>query len=315
MVVVGLDVGYGHTKVYSARGGRKFPTLIAPAKGEALGESEIITLPTGEEYEIGVLTGAVDTRDPKFPLKSEYRALVYYALRNYAGNKVVLGLGSPINWDYREELKNIKGKHRFLYNGKEIELEIIPLPFLQGWGGYIDSIYTLDGKYLEKEDVPSIFIDVGYHTIDLLITEQVFQGGEFKVRPKRIPGGTINVGTSRFYETLRFQLEKRGERVPSVKLIEFVEEGITKNPWNKNIYEEAREVALKLYLSEVKTGLEKVISEYEKFIEKIHAFGGGVSLIKPILTSFGKPIREGDEFSNARGFYKAALAKSHKRRG
>lgn len=315
VAVVGLDVGFGNVKLYSAKGGRKFPTLISPAKGEALGEAEVIRLPSGEEYEIGVLTGAVETRDSRFPLKPEYKAIVYYALRNYGGKRVALGLGSPINWDYRGELERIfKGKHVFYYNDKEVVLEIIPFPFLQGWGGYIDSIYTLDGKYLEKEDVPALFVDVGYYTIDLLITEQVFQGGTFKIRPKRIPGGTLGVGTSKFYETLMFQLEKRGERVPSVKLIEFVEEGVARNPWDKDKYEEARNVALNLYLSEVRAELEKILSEYEKFIEKIHVFGGGAKLVEPVLKNFGKPFSVGDEYSNARGFYKATKAKLIKRR-
>jgi len=310
--VVGVDVGFGNTKIYTSSGGRKFPTLISPAKGEALGESETIMLPSGKEYEIGTLVGAVETRSQDFFLSPEFRALVYYSLRNYHGKVVALGIGSPINWDLREKLREmLSGKHRFSYKGKNIEVEIIPFPFLQGWGGYIDFIYTLDGKYIEKEDVPAVYVDVGYNTIDILLTEPVFQGGTFKIRPKRIPGGTIELGTSRFYETIRFFLEKSGIRVPSVRFVEFVEEGITKNPWG-DIFKEAREKALSTYLSEVDSELKKVVREYEPYIEKIVLFGGGAHLLKPILANYEKPISVGDEFSNARAFYKAAKAKVSK---
>jgi hypothetical protein len=84
--VVGVDVGFGNTKIYTSSGGRKFPTLISPAKGEALGESETIMLPGGKEYEIGTLVGAVETRSQDFFLSPEFRALVYYSLsmQNYS---------------------------------------------------------------------------------------------------------------------------------------------------------------------------------------------------------------------------------------
>ncbi|WP_297444900.1 hypothetical protein, partial [Desulfurobacterium sp.] len=197
MAIVGLDVGYGWTKRYTRSGGSKFPTNVRPFREEkALGEADFVEV-NGKKYEIGVMEGITETRDRQFFLSDEFLAVVFYALKDY-NEEVRLGIGLPPAWlDIREEVaKRLTGVHEFYYHGKK-KLRIQAYVFPQGWGGYIDHIYNLDGRYLANKDIPALFVDVGYYTLDTILTEMVWKGTKPVIKPKKTEEPTLPFGISR----------------------------------------------------------------------------------------------------------------------
>lgn len=300
MKAVGVDIGFGYTKVYGDKGKESIPTLVAPfSKGEALTEEEIVEF-DGKTFLIG--SRYVDLRGTEFPFTDEYRAMLYYALRNYEG-EVLVGLGVPPSWGAkREEIEKLySGKHKFYYKDKQRELNLKVKVFLQGWGGYIDYIYNLEGGYQEERDVPAIYSDWGFYTIDTIVTERAFVNGKWVVKPRKPEDATIPKGVSRLLEILKIILEEEGVFLPDLRLLEHYLLSGTR-------YKKEIEEAKKRWISEVVSELQRKYEKYIPYVEKIVIFGGGANLVGELFEmKFGEkkvPVTKLDQFANARGYYK-----------
>jgi len=299
-VVVGVDIGFGYTKVYGSEKKEKIPTFVAPfSMSEALTEEEVIEF-DGKTYLIG--SRYVDLRGTEFPFTDEYRAMLYYALRNYDG-EVIVGLGVPPSWGAkREDIEKLySGRHKFYYKGKLKELNLKVKVFLQGWGGYIDYIYNLEGGYQEDRDVPAIYSDWGFYTIDTIITERAFVKGRWVVKPRKPEDATIPKGVSRLLEILKLILEEKGIFIPDIRLLETYL--VSGSRYRREI-EEAKE----RWMREVVSELQRKYEKYIPYVEKVVIFGGGANLVSDTFEFAFKekkvPITKLDEFANARGYYK-----------
>lgn len=303
-VYVGVDVGYGYTKIYAGRSLRfKFPSLVSADTGELLDKTNVVRF-NGSEFVVGI--GSKDLRSDDFPFREEYRALLYYAIAHLLekthAKEVVVGLGvPPVFRSKREEIrKKLAKKVEVEVSGKKYSFLLKPVVFLQGWGGYIDHIYTLEGRYVKENDVPAIYSDWGYYTVDTIVTRRVWTAEGERVIPS-LPeheSPTIKKGVSSLYQLYsRLVADKEGLVVPDLRTAEKM--------FLQNRYPHLIKKAVEIWKREV---LDEILSRYRESahqIEKIVVFGGGANFIEEDLRVEDYPVIKLDEYANARGYFKA----------
>lgn len=317
MLMVGVDVGYGYTKVYWKGGRFKFPSLVTSDTTTVLEEKNLVRW-NGREFYVGA--GRKDLRGDNFPFTEEYQALLYYGIvqvmKKEPVEKVVVGLGvPPIFKSRREEVKKFHRRTVEVWvGGVKYRFQVEPVVFLQSWGGYVDHIYTLEGKYLKENNRPAIYSDWGYYTIDTIVAVPVWEGGEEKVVP-RLPQAespTIKKGVSTLFHLYSSLVAERGGPVfPDLRTAE--------RSFLQNKFPEERRKALEIWKREV---MEEVLTRYEEEVhglEKVVIFGGGATFVEGDLSLRWKDrtveVIRLDEFSNARGYFKALPSALKKQEG
>ncbi len=303
-IFIGLDIGYGYTKVYTKEKQVKFPTLVSADITRAIDTSGYVKF-EDKEYWVGI--DGRDFRSKNFVLTPQYKALLLYSIASVVDTSpavVNVGIGIPPSMkNLKEKIKEMnEGRIEFQVEDRKYELDIRLHVFLEGWGGYIDHIYSLDKGYLSKNDIPSIYSDWGYYTIATLVTKKIFKGGLEKVIPsfpKISP--TVHKGVSYLYDIYRRLLERKGEIIPSIRIAE--------RKFLSGEFPEEREKALNIWKEEL---VEDVLSNYEEDIYDVEAivlFGGGASLVEDTFKERFPhlKIKRSDDFANARGYYKALL--------
>lgn len=292
MTKVGIDLGYGYVKVYPRE--EKFRSGVYPhTRRYGIEEKKGIVVVDGEAFEVG-RARSVELRTKSFQGSPEWRALLYWALRNEElPIKVVLGL--PISLSMREVREGLeeqlRGIHTAVIDGEKKEIVIKDVRVVPQGLGVLYDYFIENGKLVEertKENV--VVIDIGFYTTDVL----VYRHGE--VLEDRSTSYEIGVGW--LYERVREELKAKYS-YPSISLKE-VEEYFSRGyfPYEGRKIRIDREEKIE----ELKSRLIKELRAHEedlKLADTILWAGGGSLLL-------GVPALEKPEFANARGFFKFA---------
>ncbi len=290
MVRVGLDIGYGYTKVYPRK--EKFKSSVYPYSSRlGLGEKKGIVVVDGEAFEVGKAR-SVELRTKSFHSSPEWRALLLYALKE-AGAPVKLVLGLPVSLatkEVREGIENsLKGEHGAIIDGERRSIVISEAKvFPQGLGVLYD-YFIEEGRLIEERTKENIIVvDIGFYTTDIF----VYRYGE--ILEDRCSSYEVGVGW--LFEQVREELKSKYS-YPSVSLKE-IEEFWTRGyaPYD------GKKIAIdrERFLEEFKSRLIRELRAHEedfKLADKVLWAGGGSYLL-------GVETVPQPEFANARGFYK-----------
>jgi len=293
MIRVGLDIGYGYTKVYPRK--ERFKSSVYPYSSRlGLKEKKGIVVVDGEAFEVGKAR-SVELRTKSFHSSPEWKALLLYALRD-ASVPVKLVLGLPVSLATREVREKIesslKGEHTAVIDGRKRSIVVSEAKvFPQGLGVLYD-YFIENGRLIEDRTRENItVIDIGFYTTDVF----VYRHGE--ILEDRCSSYEIGVGW--LLEQIREELKSKYS-YPSVSLKE-VEEFWTRGfaPY------EGQKIAIdrERFLGEFKSRLVRELRAHEedlKLADTILWAGGGAYLIADHRV---KPVPE-PELANARGFYK-----------
>ena len=286
--VVGLDIGFGHTKVFSDEGAFKFPSWIAYLSKSALNEAESVSI--GSET---MVVGEDAKYEPRKIEISNITTLIKYApfFMKYVIQKlgeepqlVISGL-PPIYKDKREDYKKALES---VFKGKA---EVV----VQGMGILKD--------VEEKLGQDALVIDIGFNTVDYLLV--VRSGEKWKYRK----GNTIEeYGVLRAVEAFRENIPDDLGYVRNLslsRLIDVFERGeITIQGMRRNL-QDIKELARREYTNTLLSRLSTELGNALYEVETIAIAGGGANLIEPQLIEHSNVIiPEKPEFSNVRGYHK-----------
>ncbi len=289
---IGIDVGYGYVKVYPRE--EKFRSSVYPhSERYGIEERKGIVIVDGEAFEVGKAR-SVELRSKSFQGSPEWRALLYWALRNETlPVKTVIGLPVSLSMkSVREGLENqLRGVHTAVIDGERKELLISEVKVVPQGMGVLYDYFIENGRLVEERTKENIVvIDIGFYTTDVL----VYRHGE--VLEDRCT--SYEIGAGWLYERIREELKTRYS-YPSISLKE-VEEYFRRGYFpcegkkiTVNREEKVRELRDRL-IKELRAHEEDL-----KLADTILWAGGGSILLG--ISSVEKP-----EFANARGFFKFA---------
>lgn len=277
MKKIGLDLGFGFTKVYTSNNQKlKFPSWIAYASSSAINELDKVKVGdkwfvVGEDakYENSRITlSSIDDIIKYFPVIKEY---IFLKLQVVPGTaKVITGL-PPAE----------KEKAPYL---KRFGAEVIP----QGLGIFLDAVYQ------KKIDGEVLVIDIGQKTVDYLIAENL----------KKKKGDTIELGVERLIEIFRDKLPvdlKQLKQYSLQRLTTIFEKGFANIRGEYYDLSEYKQKAIEEYNEILKTRLTSEVGNFINEADYIVIAGGGAYYVKDIR-KFNIYIPPEPEFSQARGY-------------
>ena len=293
MTKVGIDLGYGYVKAYPRE--ERFRSSVYPHTSRyGIEEKKGIVVVDGEAFEVG-RARSVELRSKSFQGSPEWRALLYWALRNETlPVKAVIGLPISLSMkEVREGLENqLRGVHMAVIDGEKKELLIKDVKVVPQGMGVLYDYFIEDGRLIEERTKENIVvIDIGFYTTDVL----VYRHGE--VLEDRCT--SYEIGAGWLYERIREELKTKYS-YPSISLKE-VEEYFQRGyfPYEGQKIPVNREEKVE----ELKARLIKELRAHEedlKLADTILWAGGGSLLLE--VPAVDKP-----EFANARGFFKLAI--------
>lgn len=169
---IGIDIGYGFTKVYNEHGGKMFPTAVSEFIGTPTFSDLKVVGVNGRSYIVGYQAqregGTIPTRTTGFVASDPWMAILSYALdmTRFGTGEIVLGVPpgffSP---SYRQEIMDALKKIHIRIGGTEADytfngnVHIIP----QGAGIFFRHIKEHPEDF--ARDI--VVIDVGHLTVDM----------------------------------------------------------------------------------------------------------------------------------------------------
>lgn len=295
---IGIDLGFGYTKVVFQNGKLKFPTWISYFTRTSLSQIEPIHV-GANEYVVGEYA------------RFERNKIEITSIEEMIKYAPVLVLGA-IQHIFKKDFPSILTKEKFeLAVGiapkfkkyrKDIETSILSevpnvsscLVLPQGYGTYVD-IATNYPEFVSDKD--SLIIDIGFNTVDYFL---ISREGE------KIKGDTIErLGLTTAVEVFRTMIPPTYEQIsnwPISKLISAFETEKVNYQGKELNFSPFKTKALlrysELLLSRLKDEIGNLILEIDSLI----LVGGGAYYV-----DFGREVLmpTEPEYSNARGFYKS----------
>ena len=323
-IVVGVDIGYGHTKVAAEDKHDSFPSVVGPTKdrefepgGKAEDPGETVSF-QGTTYDIG---NKADRGDTTFPRETRDRTAneTYGALMVSAISRVVKPGDSSANlvvvtglpFAYMSDAATVKRQVGLAAEALSITLSdvtVIPQPF----GTFFDFGLDMRGEALIKHKIGMIgVIDIGRHTTDyILVTDLLHTLGR--------ASGSIPIGVSRIIDGVRrdvmhsfgrgyiatAEVEECIRRTKTIRIGNHLVD--VSSIINTNLKNTAIQIA----------GAIQSSWDAERQTDVVLLTGGGSILMKDYLVdSFDNAqLMAGAQHANARGFYKYGvfLQKSEK---
>jgi len=166
--VIGIDIGYGHTKVAYEGLTVKFPTAIAyfTDNGISYGENTVYEF-EGEKYVVGTDASSAETfSTTDYKIIEKFAPLIiYHILNQFKEAKVEIPIEirtglALVDWEQKENFA--KRIQEFVVNGETIKTNPIIVP--QGVGVY--NSYRFQKPEAIDETVS--IIDIGFNTINLI---------------------------------------------------------------------------------------------------------------------------------------------------
>ena len=293
-MILGIDVGYANTKVYSKNGTDIFLSTTEEGVNEV--NSNAITVEyKGKKYTIGEITGSFSTDLNKINDKT-FKLCLYTAIARQMKNSVAdidLVTGLPV-----EYFKNQKDELIKSLIGKTVNIVINDEPkrftirncvvFPQSAG-----LFILNPK--EFEDNDNIVIDIGGVTVDVsafsgmkLINSNTYELGMLKLYNKVIQAIKSEYSVS--YDVLA------AERIIRSKKI--IKDGKTIN------IEDLIQNVLRKHAETIIMNIKNGFSEYDTSNRRF--IGGGSYILKDYLPA---EINEDDIYTNVKAFYTIGVEK------
>ncbi|NPV51763.1 MAG: ParM/StbA family protein [Candidatus Methanofastidiosum sp.] len=291
MKVLGLDIGFGHTKCYSEGIKFKFPTQLAYPPDDPNMEVERVNV-AGREYVVGRDTKYVSSYRIEIPtvieLVQHAPVFLKYVLDKF-GKFDIIVTGLPPNAKaYVPALVN---------NLKIVDAEIIVLP--QGIGILYDVASTKD----IGDD--AVIIDMGYNTVDCVVTEK----HDDVWKKKR--GITLeNFGVMKAVEIMREILPERIgvlKNWSASRLLEIFEKGEVSIDGERIDLVPFKNESILRYTEILNSKIKQELKDSFKDISTIVVAGGGAYYVDKKYFGRNVIIPDEPEFSQARGYYVAGL--------
>jgi len=292
MKVLGLDIGFGHTKCYSEGVKSKFPTQLAYLPDDPNMEVEKVNV-GGREYVVGRDTKYASSYRIEIPsvieLVQHAPVFLKYVLDKFGKFDVVV-TGLPPN--AKSHMANLNS------NLKSVtDADILILP--QGVGILYDVASTKD----IGED--AIIIDIGYNTVDCIAVEK----SEGLWKKKR--GITLeNFGIMKAVEIMREILpEKIGllKNWSASRLLEIFERGAVSIDGEKIDLASYKKESIQRYVEILLSKTKQELKDSFRDISTVIVAGGGAYYIDKRFFGHNVIIPEEPEFSQARGYYVAGI--------
>ena len=302
MKVIGLDIGYGYTKVFSPPENHIFPTKVSTSIPESVFDRKYpIVKVNGEKYLVGERFisgfGEIDPMTENFIGSDHYLAILGEALIRSHVNPDVLVIGMPPGLYTREKANELCLE---IYNAtisdantnnivSPRKVKVIP----QGAGIFFDYAFQgNDGVFNMNVAV----IDIGHYTVDIVF----FAHGEY-LQGKAI---SFNTGVATLFETVSKEFTRR------YGLYFKDDEVIAKIIRSGGIVHGGNEYSLDCtdfvnsYKRQLLSSIDKHLDSAPFHIDLILAAGGGVKAIKDYKSKYQILNPEYPQMSNAIGYYR-----------
>jgi hypothetical protein len=287
MRVLGLDIGFGHTKCYSEGIKFKFPTQLAYPPDDPNMEVERVNI-GGREYVVGRDTKYASSYRIEIPtvieLVQHAPVFLKYVLDKFGKFDLVV-TGLPPN--AKSHVPNLTAN---LKSVTDAEVMIIP----QGIGILYDVASTTD----IGDD--AVIIDIGYNTVDCIAVEK----SDDVWKKKR--GITLeNFGIMKAVEIMREMLpEKYGllKNWSASRLLETFEKGAVSIDGEKIDLGAYKNEAIQRYVEILLSKTKQELKDSFRNVATVVVAGGGAYYVGKKYFGQGV-IPEEPEFSQARGNY------------
>lgn len=319
--VIGVDIGYGYSKIVTARRRIIFPSHVGPEKAFTFDLSNREDLPgetvevNGEVYFVGKKAELCDTtfslRTREWVEDNIYAALLASSLTRAmesashdAGIFVISGL--PVA--YMKDKAKAEEQVRLTANSLGIQLcgvQIIPQPL----GGFFDYVLDETGEpsITQKTHLLGV-LDVGHHTTDYVLVKDLRDNLERA-------SGSITGGVHNIIDGVRRDIVQSSCR-DNISCAEAEE--CVRRTRTITIKGEEKEVSA-LVSSRIRNTAQNIVGEIksrwsqEGEVDLVLLSGGGSILLKEHLKdiSHSTKLLEGAQFANARGYFKHGLLLSN----
>ena len=325
---MGIDVGYGYTKVVTAHHSIIFPSRVGPAKElsfslkegtDALGETVEYD---GEQFFVGEKARHSDVtytlRTRGWIESKMYGALLTSAVTRAMNNgytasdtdAVIVVTGLPV--DYMRDKTKAEESVRKTCDRLGLHIagiNIIPQPF----GSFFDMFYDNNGNIAGSAPLFKRLgiVDIGYHTTDYILIEDAKHNIEKA-------SGSVPTGAYEIYDIVARELKNMFDR-DTVTAQEAEHCVKTKNfkfsGQNKDV-----STLVDRVLSQVGqkiTGIIKSKWNIEGEVDVVLLTGGGGALIQQHITSIAHThfLISDPQMANARGYYKRSVIVERKMNG
>lgn len=287
MKVLGLDIGFGHTKVVSDGVKMKFPTMIAYAPNDPYAELDVVNI-AGMSYVVGR-----DARFSQFGIEIPTVAeLVKYApvflryVTGILGEFDVVVTGLPPNC--KAYVPVLKQNLESVASGTQFEI----LP--QGVGILYD--------VMDKISDEVIIVDIGYNTVDCVVAKE-YQGVWKKSQVVTFEGFGVMKCVELMRDILPQSLEFFRNRSAS-RLLDAFERGYVMLDGEKVALDSFKAEAQRKYGEILMAKIKQELKGDYRAMAQVVIAGGGAYYIDPKQFGSGVYVPQEPEFSQARGYYK-----------
>ena len=302
MNVIGIDIGYGYTKVFTTEGEKPkslvFPTAVCKHVLEFyFGEKIPIVVVNGETFAVGEKLARhgiqiENTIRDDFMGSPSYFAVMGYALEQINSSLEIAVLGLPPTLYNREKVKELTDKSQWIQiaglKGTRINIPKIIKIVPQGAGIFFNFISNR-GELFYKNIV---VLDIGYHTLDIIF----FSKGKYIENSAR----SYPMGVREIYEEVKklfsstYGTFSKGEE----SLERLIRYGKFTH-FGKEYILDTKEI-INSYRSKVMSYLKGFARDVSMPVDLVLAGGGGVTLLGSLqsVITVSNP-----QHSNAMGFY------------
>lgn len=326
-MILGLDLGYGYTKLTSdGKTVQSFPSVVGSGKerqfaglfGGGRGLDEMAVEIGGHVYYVGDLavaesydaSRAIDRNKTRHAATQVLVATAVLLAQPSTVEAIKLYTGLPLEyvWEQREDLAAALQGMKFTAKGvsgpfqgikQEINFDtvkVLPQAIGAAYAALMDEQGMPRYPELTKVEDPMALIDIGYRTTDFTV---------FHVQPRlRVLeelSGTIGVGAQTLYNMVRAAFPEIPERD--------IETAVAKG----RLWLNGRDLDLRTEVAEVKKSVAKTISGHVKHkwgdrigrVRVVFLAGGGAKLLQPELKPLHPDVRVVPEpqGANAIGFW------------
>ena len=329
---VGVDMGFGWTKVWSEEKHEKFPAVISWGNDRNLArvvetfktteiplDVEVINHKTGVKGHFFIGDLAVKEGEQPTYMWSTNKAADEMALACLATSLamvakndkqdfyVITGLpvahfGTKLKEEYENALRGCEFSVRFLSGHMENqskELRILSSKVLpQGYGAYLDQLLNEEGNVARTDYLaPTGVLDIGFKTTDIVFVDDM--------QPVDRHSFPLELGMSWAYEQLQKQLNNSYDIQKSLEEIEevFLSKEIRIGKEYKDVTPWL-ETASRALTGRLKNEIARKWTNITD-LENIVVAGGGGMVLFDYLDYPQKRLSVDAQFANARGFWKA----------
>lgn len=307
--IVGVDIGYGFTKVYgSGNLSRVFPSQVSGAKASgAFDSQEKAIIVNGHSYTVGDDIGTLGDHSVgrNFLGTAEYLALLGEALSSSKFPFHVLVLGLPPGMYNETRIKNLE--KAITSAALSTQSGIIRIPQMikfvpQGAGIYFDYISNLATGTEPPHDNTAV-IDLGHYTLDMVLFSKKGTGKKEYVHGM---GRSYPLGVSMLITEIKNKFaEVYGEFLNSnEKIMQLVRDGRYThfgNTYTLDVKPIVDEYIHKNVFKAVEAYNKDLQANSNKTVDEVVIGGGGVQCLG---NATGQAVVVKDpQMSNARGYY------------